>query len=93
MPFRARRHGRQTANSTKAAARLARASRTERQRIEPSPSGYGIHWPLIDEDLAVAPLFGCLSNADALSDFCIAESGDPPVNALPRLTTTRRWNS
>ena len=21
-----------------------------------SPSGYGIHWPLIDEDLAVGPL-------------------------------------
>ena len=21
-----------------------------------SPSGYGIHWPLLDEDLAVGPL-------------------------------------
>ena len=36
--------------------RLARASFTERSRAELSPSGYGIHWPLIDEDLAVGPL-------------------------------------
>ena len=33
--------------------RLARASQSERDL---SPSGYGIHWPLIDEDLAVGPL-------------------------------------
>ena len=25
-------------------------------QAELSPSGYGIHWPLIDEDLAVGPL-------------------------------------
>jgi len=36
--------------------RLARASPMERNRAELSPSGYGIHWPLIDEDLAVGPL-------------------------------------
>ncbi len=36
--------------------RLARASSIERSRAELSPSGYGIHWPLIDEDLAVGPL-------------------------------------
>ena len=36
--------------------RLARASDFERSRAELSPSGYGIHWPLIDEDLAVGPL-------------------------------------
>jgi len=36
--------------------RLARASLVERSRAELSPSGYGIHWPLIDEDLAVGPL-------------------------------------
>jgi hypothetical protein len=28
----------------------------ERNRAELSPSGCGIHWPLIDEDLAVGPL-------------------------------------
>lgn len=36
--------------------RLARASQTERNRAELSPSGYGINWPLIDEDLAIGPL-------------------------------------
>lgn len=36
--------------------RLAHASPVERSRAELSPSGYGIHWPLIDEDLAVGPL-------------------------------------
>ena len=36
--------------------RLARASQVERDRAELSPSGYGIRWPLIDEDLAVGPL-------------------------------------
>ncbi len=36
--------------------RLARASQAERELAERSPSGYGIHWPLIDEHLAVGPL-------------------------------------
>ena len=40
----------------KCSERLARASWIERNRAELSPSGYGIHWPLIDEDLAVGPL-------------------------------------
>ena len=35
---------------------LARASQLERSRAQLSPSGYGIYWPLIDEDLAVGPL-------------------------------------
>jgi len=37
-------------------ARLARADWVERSRLELSPAGYGIHWPLLDEDLAVGPL-------------------------------------
>jgi hypothetical protein len=40
----------------KCSERLARASLIERSRAVLSPSGYGIHWPLIDEDLAVGPL-------------------------------------
>jgi hypothetical protein len=40
----------------KCSERLAHASRLERDRAVLSPSGYGIHWPLIDEDLAVGPL-------------------------------------
>lgn len=32
---------------------LLKASRIERATYTVSPSGYGIHWPLIDEDLTV----------------------------------------
>ena len=40
----------------KCSERLAHATTVERNRAELSPSGYGIHWPLIDEDLAVGPV-------------------------------------
>ena len=40
----------------KCSERLAHASLLERNRAELSPSGYGIHWPLLGEDLAVGPL-------------------------------------
>jgi hypothetical protein len=33
--------------------RLAQAAEFEREQYEVSPSGYGIHWPLLDEDLTV----------------------------------------
>jgi hypothetical protein len=36
--------------------RLKTAMQIERDHLEISPSGYGIHWPLIDEDLAITPL-------------------------------------
>ncbi len=41
---------------TRCSPKLAKASVIERSRAVLSPSGYGIHWPLIDEDLAVGPL-------------------------------------
>jgi hypothetical protein len=37
---------------------LLHASAEERMKYEVSPSGYGIHWPLIDEDLSVDALLG-----------------------------------
>ena len=37
---------------------LDHASEKERNAFEISPSGYGIHWPLIDEDIAVDGLLG-----------------------------------
>ena len=40
----------------KCSERLASASQVERNRAVLSPSGYGINWPLIDEDLAVSHL-------------------------------------
>jgi len=37
---------------------LQKASDKERIAFEVSPSGYGIHWPLLDEDLSVDGLLG-----------------------------------
>lgn len=37
---------------------LLQASEQERQTFEISPSGYGIHWPLLDEDLSIDGLLG-----------------------------------
>jgi hypothetical protein len=42
-----------TFSLAKISKRLANASYTERENYEVSPSGYGIHWPLIDEDLSI----------------------------------------
>jgi hypothetical protein len=33
--------------------RLLKANKNEREKFTISPSGYGINWPLIDEDLSV----------------------------------------
>jgi len=38
--------------------RLADANEEEQQAFEVSPSGYGIHWPLIDEDISIDGLLG-----------------------------------
>jgi len=38
--------------------RLRSATPAERERFELSPSGYGIHWPLLDEDLSIDGLLG-----------------------------------
>lgn len=38
--------------------RLLAASQTERETFEVSPSGYGIHWPMVDEDLSIDGLLG-----------------------------------
>jgi len=35
---------------------LAAATEKEQNEFEVSPSGYGIHWPLIDEDLSIGGL-------------------------------------
>jgi hypothetical protein len=37
----------------KCSKRLASATEQERLYAELSPGGYGIHWPLIDEDLSI----------------------------------------
>jgi hypothetical protein len=35
---------------------LASAGAVEREHARLSPGGYGIHWPLLDEDLSIAGL-------------------------------------
>ena len=43
-------------NLTKTSKRLLKASKKGRETFKVSPSGYGIHWPLIDEDLSIDAL-------------------------------------
>jgi hypothetical protein len=38
--------------------RLAKATRQQREHVELSPSGYGLHWPELDEDLSIDGLIG-----------------------------------
>ncbi len=33
--------------------RLAKATQEQRENFEVSPTGYGIHWPDLDEDLSI----------------------------------------
>jgi len=33
--------------------KLAKANEKERNNFQVSPSGYGIHWPSLDEDLSI----------------------------------------
>jgi hypothetical protein len=42
----------------KISSKLASATPLERETYCISPSGYGIHWPLLDEDLSIDGLLG-----------------------------------
>lgn len=52
--------------------KLANASKLERERFEISPSGYGIHWPLLDEDLSVDGLLGIKHSPSKKKEMAIA---------------------
>jgi len=43
--------------------KLAQADENERNNFHISPSGYGIHWPAIDEDLSVHGLLNHLKKS------------------------------
>ena len=43
---------------TEVSEKLAEATAEQRSIYVVSPSGYGIHWPLLDEDLSVDGLLG-----------------------------------
>jgi hypothetical protein len=49
--------------------KLANASDIERNRYEISPSGYGIHWPLIDEDLSIDGFLGIKHSPQKIREF------------------------
>ncbi len=46
---------------------LERASEEQRNTFEVSPSGYGIHWPLLDEDIAIDGLLGITHTRESRS--------------------------
>ena len=57
--------------------KLSKASSHERLVYEISPSGYCIHWPLIDEDLSIDGLLGISHqrlSKKKLPDFFIFDS-------------------
>ncbi|MGH8556042.1 MAG: DUF2442 domain-containing protein [Methylococcales bacterium] len=43
---------------------LSNATEEEQREFEISPSGYGIHWPLIDEDISIDGLLGIMHKPD-----------------------------
>jgi hypothetical protein len=45
--------------------RLVAATQEQRERFEVSPSGYGIHWSDLDEDLSIDGLIGVKRPAPA----------------------------
>lgn len=47
-----------TAKLTKISKKLANATAEEREKFVISPSGYGIHWPALDEDLSIDSIIG-----------------------------------
>ncbi|MBN2684489.1 MAG: DUF2442 domain-containing protein [Pontiellaceae bacterium] len=50
--------------------KLAKATTAQLEDFTVSPSGYGIHWPQVDEDLAIDPLIGVKHEAP---DWKVAE--------------------
>jgi hypothetical protein len=51
--------GRRIQRELKALSPLLAAAKEDAQNVfEVSPSGYGIHWPLIDEDISIDGLLG-----------------------------------
>jgi hypothetical protein len=57
-------------NLAKVSKRLLKASSEERENYEVSPSGYGIHWSMIDEDISIDSLLGIdhVSSVEVLSN-------------------------
>jgi hypothetical protein len=63
--------------------RLASATLAQRQNFVVSPSGYGIHWPDLDEDLSVDGLIG-VKHRPPLKRSGTADAGRTSVQASTR---------
>ena len=61
---------------SKVSEKLARASQIERKKFEISPSGYGIHWPLLDEDLSIDGLLGIVHKPPKYKKKILISSSD-----------------
>jgi len=48
--------------------KLKTANELQRNFYKISPSGYGIHWPLIDEDLSVDALIQAIEKSTSSAD-------------------------
>lgn len=58
---------------------LAAATPQQRRNFEISPSGYGIHWPDLDEDLSVDALLGIKHSPKTKFAENVAEDRPPVV--------------
>jgi len=47
--------------------RLASATQQQREEVKVSPSGYGLHWPDVDEDLSIDGLIGVKHESPVIS--------------------------
>ncbi len=65
---------------------LAAASPEQRMHYEVSPSGYGVHWPELDEDLSVDALLGIQHFPKLESVESVADDGASPKHLSPQLT-------
>lgn len=52
--------------------KLANASQIERDNYKITPSGYGIHWPLIDEDLSIDGLLGIQHSPGTIKETALS---------------------
>ncbi len=65
-------------------ARLANASDAARRSYSISPSGYGIHWPVIDEDLTLSGLIAAAQTVPAKKEEGpLVLKEEPPHTQLP----------
>jgi hypothetical protein len=66
-----------TVDLSKVSLRLASASAQQRMNFAVSPSGYGIHWPDLEEDLSIDGLLGIRHAPKTKFAESVAEDSTP----------------